>query len=164
MLQGKVHSALRYLSYQSFGCIINLDAPVPVRSSNWDTVMTTIHETLLDKHPLGKPPDPSTLFGSLPGTVNPILFDSLNADSICSASLRTTGAAGPSSLDAIAWHHLCFTFKSASVTLYSALTAVGHCICTEAVHPDGLSAFVASHLIPLDKRPSVWPVGIGEVP
>ena len=37
-------------------------------------------------------------------------------------------------------------------------------VCTEAVHPDGLSAFVACHLIPLDKQPGVYPIGIGEVP
>ena len=37
-------------------------------------------------------------------------------------------------------------------------------ICTEAVHPDGLSVFVACHLIPLDKQPGVRPIGIGEVP
>ena len=164
MLQGKVHSALRYLSCHSSGGVLNLDAQVPVRSSNGDTVMTTIHEALLDKHPPGKPPDPSTLLGSPPGTVNPILFDGLNADAIRSASLRTTGAAGKSGLDAIAWCRLCCVFKSASVTLCSALAAVGHRLCTEAVHPDGLSAFVACRLIPLDKQPGVRPIGIGEVP
>ena len=145
MLQGKVHSALCYLSCHSSGGILNLDAQVPVRSSNRDTVMTNIHETLLDKHFLGKPPDPSTLLGSPPGTANPILFDGLNADAIRSASLRTTGAAGPSGLDAIVWRHLCCTFKSASVTLCSALAAVGHRICTEAIHPDG---FVYFHGMP----------------
>ena len=164
MLQGKVHSALRYLSCHSSSGVLNLDAQVPVRSSNGDTVMTTVHEALLDKHPLGKPPDPSTLLGSPPSTVNPILFDGLNADAIRSASLRTTGAAGPSGLDAIAWRRLCCVFKSASVTLCSALAAVGHRLCTEAVHPDGLSAFVACRLIPLDKQPGVRPIGIGEVP
>ena len=40
---------------------------------------------------------------------------------------------------------------------------MGHRICTEAVHPDGLTAFVALHLIPLDKQPGVRPIGIGEV-
>ena len=91
MLQGKVHSALCYLSCHTSGGILNLDAQVPVRFSNGDTVMTTIHEALLDKHPLGKPPDPSTLLGSPPETVNPILFDGLNANAIHSASLRTSG-------------------------------------------------------------------------
>jgi len=40
---------------------------------------------------------------------------------------------------------------------------VGHCIYTTSVHPDGLTAFVACCLIPLDKQPSVCPIGIGEV-
>ena len=61
-------------------------------------------------------------------------------------------------------HRLCCSFKSASVTLCSALAAVGHRLCTEAVYPDGLSAFVACRLIPLDKQPDVCPIGIGEVP
>ena len=69
MLQGKVHSALRYLSCHSSGGVLNLDAQVPVRSSNGDTVMTTVHDALLDKHPLGKPPDPSTLLGSPPSMI-----------------------------------------------------------------------------------------------
>ena len=46
----------------------------------------------------------------------------------------------------------------------SVLAAVGHRICTESVHPDGLTAFVACHLILLDKQPGVRPIGIGEVP
>ena len=41
---------------------------------------------------------------------------------------------------------------------------MGRRICTEAVHPDGLSASVACRLIPLDKQPGVCPIGIGEVP
>ena len=96
--------------------------------------------------------------------MNPILFDGFNAGAIRSASLRTTGAAGPSGLDAIARRRLCSAFKSASVTLCSALAAVGHRLCTEAVLPDSLSAFVAFRLIPLDKQPGVRPIGIGEVP
>ena len=51
-----------------------------------------------------------------------------------------------------------------ATALCSALAAVGHCICTEPVHPDGLTAFVACRLIPLDKQPGVCLTGIGEVP
>ena len=41
---------------------------------------------------------------------------------------------------------------------------MGYRICTEAVHPDGLTTFVACCLIPLNKQPGVRPIGIGEVP
>ena len=37
-------------------------------------------------------------------------------------------------------------------------------IATTLVNPEGLSAFVACRLIPLDKCPGVRPIGIGEVP
>ena len=40
---------------------------------------------------------------------------------------------------------------------------MGHRICTKAVHPNRLTAFVACRLIPLDKQPGVRPIGIGEV-
>ena len=106
MLQGKVHSALRYLSCHSSGGVLNLNAQLPVRSSNGNTEMTTVHR-VLDKHPLGRPPHPSTLLDSTPDPVNPIIFDGLNADAIRSASLQTAGAADPSGLDATAWRRLC---------------------------------------------------------
>ena len=46
----------------------------------------------------------------------------------------------------------------------SALAAVGRRICTTLIHPEGLSAFVACRLIPLDKCPGMRPIGVGEVP
>ena len=96
--------------------------------------------------------------------VNPIVFDNLNADAIHQAALHTCGAAGLSGLDAYAWRRLCSSFGSASRNLCSALAAVGRRICTTLVHPEGLSAFVACRLIPLDKCPGVRPIRVGEVP
>lgn len=87
MLQGKVHSALCHLSCHSSGGVLNLYAQVPERSPIDDTVMNTVHKILLDKCPQGKPPDPSTLMDDPPSVVNPIIFDGLNAEVICSASL-----------------------------------------------------------------------------
>ena len=135
MLQDKVHSALCYLSCQSSGGVLNLNAQLPVRSSNGDMEMTTVQRVLLDKNPLGRPPHPSTLMDSTPDPVNSIIFDGLNADAIRSALLRTAGAAGPSGIDATAWCRLCCSFKSASVALCYALAAVGHCLCTDRSCP-----------------------------
>ena len=106
----------------------------------------------------------SSLLCDAPEPVNPIVFDNLNADAIHQAALHTNGAAGLSGLNAYAWSRLCSSFGSTSRNLCSALAAVGRRICITIVHPEGLSAFVACRLIPLDKCPGVRPIGVGEVP
>ena len=93
-----------------------------------------------------------------------IPFYVMHPNAIHQAALHTNGAAGLSGLDAYVWRRLCSSFGSASHNLCSALAAVGHRICTTLVHPEGLSAFVACRLIPLDKCPGVRPIGVGEVP
>ena len=57
MLQGKFYFTLHFLSYHSpvAGGVLNLNAQVPVSSSNGDTEIITICKFLLDKHPQGKP-------------------------------------------------------------------------------------------------------------
>ena len=90
-----------------------------------------------------------------PTAINPIVFASLDADSIRHAALRTKGAAGISGLDAHAWRRLCSSFKLPSNDLCVGLAAVGRRIATESVYPDGLSAFVTCRLVPLNKCPGV---------
>ncbi len=94
-------------------------------------------------------------------STNFILFDALNHEAILDSSLHTQGSAGPSGLDAQAWRRLCSSFKH---NLCTALANVGKRIATTAVHPEGLTAFVACRLVPIDKCPGVRPIGIGEVP
>ena len=55
-----------------------------------------------------------------------ILFlpDSLDADLILKAALRTKGAVGLAGLDAFAWRRLCSMFKSASVNLCRAVWGI----------------------------------------
>lgn len=83
----------------------------------------------------------------------------LDAEAIRQAALHTHGAPGPSVLDAHAWRRLCSSFNSASNSLCTALASSGHCITTTNVNTDGLSAFTACRLIPLDKCPGVRPIG-----
>ena len=59
---------------------------------------------------------------------------------------------------------VCLSCKSASVDLCNALGAVARRLCTTLVNPEGLSAFVACGLVPLDEDPGVRPIGIGELP
>ena len=58
------------------------------------------------------------------------MFDSINADAIRSAALKTTGSAGPSGLDTHEWRRFCTAFKGASTGLCSALAEVAKRLCT----------------------------------
>ena len=165
MMKGNVHSALRYLSRNTSGGVLKLDDIVPDTLTDGETMPRSTRDILLDKHPSGKNPAADTLLtNDAAPTVNPIVFDSLDADAIRQASLHTQGAAGPSGVDAHAWRRLCSSFKSASHSLCSSLASVTKRIATTLVNPEGLNAFVACRLIPLDKCPGVRPIGIGEVP
>ena len=66
-------------------------------------------------------------------------------------------------MDAAAWKRLCTSFKKASSDLCDSLASIARRICSGYVDPSGLSAFVACHLIALDKCPGVQPIGIGEM-
>ena len=132
-------------------------------NTNWQTT----RDILIQKHPEGKLPPPETLLTELEGDEtchDPIVFERITGDSIREAANRTHGTAGPSGVDAYAWRRFCSSFKSASIDLCNALGGVARRLCTTSVHPDGISAFVACRLIPLDKDPGVRPIGIGEVP
>ena len=114
MLQGKVQSALRYISRNSNGGVLKLDDLIPVTTKEGESIQQTTREILKKKHPIGKDPVASSLIDGEPETVNPITFDGLDADAIRHAALHTHGAACPSGLDAYAWRRLCSSFKSAS--------------------------------------------------
>ena len=141
MEQGKVRNALQYLSRHTTGGVLSLDDLIP----GPDNELRSTRNILIDKHPAGKPPDPSSL---LPGSTdldpfNSIIFESLNADAIHLAAMHTHGSAGPSGLDSFAWRRLCSSFGAASHDLCSALAAVGRRLCSSLVNPGSISAFVA---------------------
>ena len=158
MAQGKIHSALSYLSREQTGGILGLDDIIPQSQG------LTTRDILREKHPPGKPACPESLLPDCTESVNPIIYSDLDAECILQAALHTQGASGLSGLDAYAWRRLCSSFKSSSHDLCHALAAVGCRICTSNIHPDNLSAFVSCRLISLNKNPGVRPIGVGEVP
>ena len=151
MMKGNTNSALRYLSRNTSGGVLKLEDMVPETLIDGETMLRSTRDILLDKHPSGKNLVADTLLtnNSAP-IINPIVFDSLDADAIRQASLHTQGAAGPSGVDAHAWRRLCSSFKSASHNLCFLLTSVAKRIATY-VNPECLNAFIACCLIPLDK-------------
>ena len=50
------------------------------------------------------------------------------------------------------------------VSLYSSLMAVAHHLCVDYVDSAELTVFIACKCIPLDKKPGVHPIGVGDVP
>ena len=98
MFQGKTKAALRLLSDQNKGGLLHLDDPVDGKGS--------VREVLTAKHPPSQPAHPDTIINDDPKEVHPVLFESLDATAIKSAALHTSGAAGPSGIDALGWRRL----------------------------------------------------------
>ncbi len=125
MLQGKTKAALRLLSEQGKGGILQLDEIVTTSDGQ-----KKVKEILIDKHPPGQPAYPDVIIKDDPQDVHPVLFESLDAAIIRSAALNTSGAAGPSGIDALGWRRLCTSFKSASADLCHSLAQTAKRICT----------------------------------
>ena len=90
MLQGKVHSVMRYLSDNHGTGILELDETVD--SSK------TVRDILIKKHPASRDIDDQACVGEgeKPPKIHPVLFDQQTGESIRAAALRTEGSAGPS--------------------------------------------------------------------
>ena len=93
-----------------------------------------------------------------------MIFQCLTGDVIKRAAIQTRGAAGPSGVDAYEWRRMYTSFGDASASLCDSLSSVACCLSTVTIYSAILMAFVACRLIPLDKRPGVCPIGIGDVP
>ena len=165
--EGKVCAALRLLTVTRKGGVLPFDSLIPSGSDSSGTpLFKTINEILQEKHPRGRVVTQDSLLdlSAEDPCFDPILFDQLNGCVIRRAAFCTHGAAGPSSVDAFTWQHLCSSFGSVSVGLCDALASVAHCLATSAVDPAVVAPFVACRLIPLDKNPGVRLIGIGDVP
>lgn len=167
MLQGKVHQAVRLISNADKGGLLSLDALLPNVDGNGNATWRSTRDVLLEKHPEANIPSPEVL---LPNTeadeicFDPVVFERITGETIKQAAMRTNGSAGPSGVDAYGWRRFCSSFKGVSVDLCNALAGVAKRLCTTQVDSDGLSAYVACRLIPLNKDPGVRPIGVGEVP
>ena len=81
----------------------------------------TNRDALIDKHPSGQPGHPESLIKGDPPEVHPAFFESIDSSMVRWAALRTTGAAGPSGLDAASWRRLCTSFWTAWSVLHNNL-------------------------------------------
>ena len=107
MFNGKTHAALDLLSNNGKGDLLHLDHII---ESGADAGLS-VKDILMTKHPLGQSASPADIPPRTPPQPHPVVFDRLDASLIRSTALRTTGAAGPSGLDAHAWRRLCTALR-----------------------------------------------------
>ena len=160
MFEGKTKSALQLLSDHAKGGVLHVDDTVPSSDGGSHTVL----DELKGKHPSCQPASNTAIVHGLgePVDIHPVVFDCIDATTIRAAALRTTGAAGPSGIDAKGWRRLCTSFRAASKDLCHSLALMARHLSTSYVDPAGLSPFLACRLIALDKYPGVRPIGVCE--
>ena len=150
VMQGKINAALRFLSDESYGGVLPLSEEVL--------------QSLRDKHPSQAEMKPnSLLYGPIADLRNvPIAID--EQDILATAKILK-GAAGPSGLHANQYiRMLCSKqFYREGKDLREQIALFAKKIATESIDPSCLETYVANRLIPLDKSPSVRPIGIGEI-
>ena len=157
VLGGKLRSALRYLSPRSSGGVLGMSDAADESSD------LTVRDVLSNKHPALVTPPEEALLTDVPGPLNQIIFDRITPELIRIISRQMKGSSGLSGLDSDAWSRLLTSYKESSSRLCVALARSARCLCTEELNPDDLEAFTAARLIPLDKKPGVRPIAVGEV-
>ena len=156
MRQSRIGAAIRLLSRNNSNL---LDLNTLVNGEEGRTVL----DELIAKHPNKAAIEREALLSNATAKdFHPVIFESITGESIHRSALKTTGSAGPSGIDALEWRRLCTSFKH-SADLCSSMALVAKKLCVEYVDPDGISSFIASRLIALDKWPGVRPIAIGEV-
>ena len=167
MSEGKVNMALCLLADDSKGGVLSLDLSIHSDiDSLGNPVFRPVRDILSEKHPYGRDPPPHVLLDCTTKKPchDPVIFQCLTSEVIKRAAIKTHGAAGPSGVDACVWRRMCTSFGDASVSLCDSLSFVACRLSTVTIDSAILMPFVAYRLIPLDKRPGVCPIGIGDVP
>lgn len=151
MEKGNVNGAIKLLTNNMAGGILPL---------NEETL-----DTLRQKHPGEREVNEGALLQGPAPTVNPIIYDVIDETMILQAAKHTKGGAGPSGMDADGWRKPLTSrvYGEAGNDLRKALANVTKKICTEEINNNSLEGFLACRLIPLDKKPGLRPIGVGEV-
>ena len=151
MQKGNVNGAIKLLTNNMQNGILPL---------NDDTL-----NLLKQKHPQASEAAEDVLLPDEPEVIHAIKFENIDAETVRKAATRTRGGSGPSGMDADGWRRL-FTsncFKQSSADLCTAFAAVIRKLCTISDQTHTLEAFLACRLIPLDKKPGLRPIGVGEI-
>ena len=123
------------------------------------------------KNPTARPRIPINfdrplMLPDIPEEIHPVKLDVIDAELVRKAAIKTRGGSGPSGLAADdGWRRIILSrnFGDSSSDLCQGLAEVIKKMCTVKDISVTLEAFLACRLIPLDKNPSLRPIGVGEV-
>ncbi len=152
MLLGKVSQATKLINQE--------DSVVGVHPVD-DNIM----DILRGKHPKAAEATNLTDQSHTGELVQPVIFESIDGQSIFNAAKNTFGSGGPTNIDADGWKHiLCSkSYGKLSEELCQSVADMAKRLCTEEVEPATLNELLSCRLIPLNKNPGVRPIGVGEV-
>ena len=117
------------------------------------------------KHPEGEEASQEILPTDTPETIHPIKFESIDAEKIQKAAVKTQDGSGASGMDADGWkrNKTSKQFGKSSIDLCKAFAEVIKTICCIENQSASLEAFLAFRLVLFDKNPGLRSIGIGEV-
>ena len=141
MRKGNIHNAMKLLTNNMKNGVLPL---------NKKTL-----EQLKQKHPQRCDADLEIMLPDKPEEILPVKFDSIDAENVRKAALKTRCGAGQSGLDADGWKMI-FTsnqFGDSIDDLRKIFIEVTKKLCTVENNSTSLEAFLVNRLIPLDKNP-----------
>ena len=156
-LQGKVCAAVRFLTKQSGGGVLDPELEACGKSG---PLGKTVFEVLKEKQPLQRQADPNAFLDC--DDLPPLVQVEFTAGHIKKVAWRLSGSAGPSGTDAAQWRALLLPYGNASAPLREANASSTRRHANEVVPWEEMRAFLARRGIALDKLPGVCPIGIGE--
>ncbi len=153
VLQGKLRSAVRYLTERDGGEIM---LPDEIDAKTGDTVL----DVLQSKHPDMRVPDIALMeeYDTLPDFVE---LD-ITADTVEKVARRLSGSAGPGGTDSADLQHWLLRFGGASAEFRKAVAEFVRWKANDNPPWAAYRALRAGRLVAVDKMPGVRPLGIGE--
>ena len=155
MMNGRVKAAINLLAKAGKG-----GGVLPINTET----LKLLHE----KHPDASELNDDQMLEGPINFVHPVIFDEITPELVKRSAANTTGACGPSGLDADDWRRIIGSniYGQTGSDLRKAIADFTKKLCHKRLKDDELKSvgpIQACRLIPLDKCPGLRPIGIGEV-
>ena len=125
----------------------------------------TVLSILKEKHPQAKTANTNYITEVSEDTMpyHSSIFEQINTKTVQKSTLKTHGSHVPSVLDACIRRRILTHFNQTSIKLSKTIAKLCFIIATKVHSYEKLTAYNSCRLIPVDKKPGVRPIGIGEV-